>query len=142
MSEDDDTEPEMTRASLSEDVGRRGSLSRRSKSVTTKYQHPGSSDEDGDDEDDAGVTATATHAANDDVDENIFDGMINFDGAAEAKPDQLPIHLADGFSAPNGSYTLPSRGSSRKSATPAGKRTKLVDLDDESDVSDFAASFN
>ena len=134
MSEDDDdTEPDMTKARISEDVGRRMSLPRSNKGVNKKYEE-NSDDEDGDDE----AEAVPIKVENGHDDDNIFDGMINFDGPAESKPARLPFHTANGFKAPIPRFEMPSTGKTLKTTTSTKRRAKYVDLTDESDVSNFS----
>ena len=131
--EDDDTEPDMTKARLPEDVGRRNSLPRSGKSATKNYDVD-SEDDDGDDEADA----KAPKRDDSDKGSDIFNGMINFDGAAESKPAHLPFHTANGFDAPIRRFEMPSTGKTLKTTTPGKSRPKYVDLSDESDVSNFS----
>ena len=134
MSEEDDSEPEMTRARLSGDVARRSSIPRSSKSTKKTYDE--NSDDDGDEDDTEDLKPAVSHEEDD-----VFDSLINFDGAAEPKPTNS-IHAVNGFSAPKRATVLGSRGAPRKDSSRNVERSKLVMSDDESDVSDFEATFN
>ena len=127
--DEDDSEPNMTKAGLSEDVGRRASLPRSNKSASRKYEE-NSDDEDGDDE----AETQDPKPDNSDKGSDIFNGMINFDGAAEA----TAANLVNGFRNSNHRFLLPSTGKTLKATSPSKKRAKYVDLTDESDVSNFS----
>lgn len=138
MSDDDldDSEQEMTKSRLSESTGRRGSLPRKGKGKVKAYNLD-SEDDEGDDEDEAKPAKPEKSENGSDI----FNGMINYDGAAESKPSNAADGFANGHRATKSPFTLPDRGTSRKSNTPSKKRSKLFDSDDESDVSTFSAGF-
>ena len=135
MSEEDDSEPDMAKASLSQDSKRRKSLSRGSKSASKKYEDPDS--DDGDDEADGIVTKKENGN-----DSSIFDGVISFDVMAEAQPICKSFQSFDGFSGANGDRTLSTNGGFVNGAGPSKKQSNFVDLADESDVSNFEDTFN
>ena len=130
MSDEDDSEPDLSKVKLSQEdgVGRRGSLSRLSKESSKKY---GESSGDEDTDDDGENEAAGPGLANEPEDGNIFKGeSIDFDGTTDVKPAVQPFDVNKDW---RGNW-LPSRKTFNRSG--------VVDPADESDVSTFSETLN
>ena len=122
MSDVEESEPEVSKAKLTEDVGCRNSIPRSKKSPSKVYK-----DDSSDEEDDQETVVEANTATNEvKVEEGVANGgdvindFFNIDGAAAAEEETN--HLAG--------------------ASPSKKRRVADDSDAMSDISNFSATFS